>query len=180
LRHKILDELAKVYRQKEAQINPETMRHVERSIMLQALDSHWKNHLAAMDHLREGIHLRGYAQQNPKQEYKRESFLMFKQMLEEVKREVARTLYSIQFRGEEDAAAVEERQRRAAEKEHNKMNFIHTTTSAMPEDKEAAAPEARAAESNEPYVREVAKVGRNDLCPCGSGKKFKQCHGRIN
>lgn len=179
LRHKILDELNKVYQQKEAQITAGTMRHIERSIMLQVLDSHWKNHLAAMDHLREGIHLRGYAQQNPKQEYKRESFLMFKQMLEDVKRDVVRMLYAIQIKTEEDAVAIEEGRRRAVEKEQNKMHFIHASTSAIPEDESKEAKSQEASAINAPYVREMPKVGRNDLCPCGSGKKFKQCHGRL-
>ncbi|EKE00562.1 MAG: hypothetical protein ACD_21C00328G0010 [uncultured bacterium] len=177
LRSRILNDLTEVYRQKEAQISAATMRHIERSIMLQTLDTHWKNHLAAMDHLREGIHLRGYAQQNPKQEYKREAFLMFKQLLEDVKRDVARTLYSIQLRTQEDVEAIEEERRRIAEKEQNKMNFIHASTNALPEG-EAVAVGGEAA-NNEPYVREVPKVGRNDLCPCGSGKKFKQCHGKL-
>lgn len=179
LRHKILDELNQAYQQKEAQITAETMRHIERSIMLQVLDSHWKNHLAAMDHLREGIHLRGYAQQNPKQEYKRESFMMFKQMLEDVKRDVVRMLYAIQLKTEADAVAIEEERRRAAEKEQNKMHFIHASTNAIPEDEDKAAKPGEVSAANAPYLREMPKVGRNDLCPCGSGKKFKQCHGKL-
>lgn len=179
LRHKILSDLNQVYQQKEAQITSETMRHIERSIMLQVLDSHWKNHLAAMDHLREGIHLRGYAQQNPKQEYKRESFLMFKQMLEDVKRDVVRTLYAIQIKTQEDITAIEEERRRLAEKEQNKMHFIHASTNAVSEDKNKEVEAREAVASNEPYVRGIPKVGRNDLCPCGSGKKFKQCHGKL-
>jgi preprotein translocase subunit SecA len=155
----------------------ETMRHIERSIMLQTLDLHWKNHLAAMDQLREGIHLRGYAQQNPKQEYKRESFLMFKQMLEDIKRDVVRTIYSVQIKTEEEARAVEEERQRVAEKEQNKMNFIHASANTMPEGPEAENKESAA--SNDPYVREAPKIGRNDPCHCGSGKKFKQCHGRL-
>lgn len=176
LRHKILSELDDLYRQKEAQITPETMRHIERSIMLQALDSHWKNHLAAMDHLREGIHLRGYAQQNPKQEYKRESFLLFKQMLEDIKRDVLRTLYIVQVKNEDDVEAAEEERRLLAEKEQNKMHFIHASTDS-PLLKEETQ---RSPANNETYVREIPKVGRNDLCPCGSGKKFKHCHGKLN
>ena len=175
LRYKIVDELNKIYRQKEASVNPETLRHIERSIMLQTLDLHWKNHLAAMDHLREGIHLRGYAQQNPKQEYKRESFLMFKQMLEDIKRDVTRTLYAIQIKTEEEIMAIEEERRRVAEAEQNKMNFIHATANTMSED--ATTPEKT--ETNTPYVREKPKVGRNDPCPCGSGKKYKHCHGKL-
>ena len=176
LRYKIIDEINKVYQQKAAQVNPETLRHIERSIMLQTLDLHWKNHLAAMDHLREGIHLRGYAQQNPKQEYKRESFFMFKQMLEDIKRDVTRTLYAIQIKTEEEIAAIEEERRRAAEAEQNKMSFIHAATNAMSED--TKIPED--AEANTPYVREQPKVGRNDSCPCGSGKKYKHCHGKLS
>lgn len=178
LRYKIVDELNKIYLQKESQVNTETLRHIERSIMLQALDLHWKNHLAAMDHLREGIHLRGYAQQNPKQEYKRESFLMFKQMLEDIKRDVARTLYSVQIKTEEEIMAIEEERRRVAEKEQNKMHFIHASTNALPAGEKEADREQ--VESNVTYIRETPKVGRNELCPCGSGKKFKQCHGRLS
>ena len=175
LRHKVINELTEVYHQKEEQVGVDAMRNVERSVMLQLLDVHWKNHLAAMDHLREGIHLRGYAQQNPKQEYKRESFLMFKQVLEDVKRDVAHTLYAIKMQSEEDVKAIEEEQQRAAAREQDKMKFIHADANAVPEENKEEA----AAAANEPYVREIPKVGRNELCPCGSGKKFKQCHGRL-
>jgi preprotein translocase subunit SecA len=106
--------------------------------------------------------------------------MMFKQMLEDVKRDVVRMLYAIQIKTEEDAVVIEEERRRAAEKEQNKMHFIHASTSAIPEgeDKEAKPSEDSAA-TNAPYMREMPKVGRNDLCPCGSGKKFKQCHGKL-
>lgn len=178
LRTKILEELTKVYRQKESSIDPETMRNIEKSIMLQALDSHWKDHLAAMDHLRDGIHLRGYAQQNPKQEYKRESFNMFTRLLEDVKAEVIRTLYTIQVRANEDLAELEEERRQSALKEQNKMHFIHAVANDM-----APSDDGVAASDGEPgvatYVRDMPKVGRNDVCPCGSGKKFKQCHGKL-
>ncbi len=181
LRTKIHEEMTKIYRQKEAQIDQKVMRDMERSIMLQVLDSHWKDHLAAMDHLRDGIHLRGYAQQNPKQEYKRESFLMFTQMLDNVKHDVIRMLYAIRIRTAQDVEAAEEERRKIAEKEQERMSCIHATANAMPtENEEMPEEESKLNDSNIPYVREVAKVGRNDLCPCGSGKKFKQCHGKLN
>ncbi|MDR1057116.1 MAG: preprotein translocase subunit SecA [Coxiellaceae bacterium] len=177
LRSKILDELTQIYRQKESQINPEVMRNIERSIMLQTLDTHWKDHLTAMDHLRDSIHLRGYAQQNPKQEYKRESFNMFTKMLEDIKRDVIHTLYTIQIRTQEDMIEVEEERKRLAEEEQQKMHFVHATSA--PLSGNGALHESKT-ESNVPYVREIPKVGRNDVCPCGSGRKFKHCHGKLN
>ena len=176
LRAKILKELAEVYRKKEAQIDLEAMRNIERSIMLQVLDTNWKDHLASMDHLRDGIHLRGYAQQNPKQEYKREAFHMFTRMLEDVKRGVIQTLYAIQIKSKEDIKEIEEERRRLAEQEQNKMRFVHASTNAVPTN-DLPSPDA---EGKTTYVRETPKVGRNDLCPCGSGKKFKQCHGKLS
>ena len=179
LREKILNLLTNSYRDREARVDHKIMRDIERSIMLQALDSNWKDHLAAMDHLRDGIHLRGYAQQNPKQEYKKEAFNMFAEMLNSVKFEVLKTLHSIQIRSQEDARGIEEERKRTVEKEHMRMNFIHTSAGAI-NDASAEEPSNEPVSSAQPYVRDMAKVGRNDLCPCGSGKKFKQCHGRIN
>lgn len=165
LRQKIITELDQTYKYKEEQLTPDIMRQVERSIMLQTLDLNWKNHLAAMDHLREGIHLRGYAQQNPKQEYKRESFLMFKQMLETVKTDVMLTLYSIKTKSKEELEAEEQYRRLLLEQEQRQMNFLHTSN-----------------DSSETVgnTNKYPKVGRNELCPCGSGKKYKQCHGALS
>ena len=176
LRAKIIEELTEVYHHKEAQVDPKVMRDVERSIMLQILDTNWKDHLAAMDQLRDGIHLRGYAQKNPKQEYKQESFHMFASMLDRVKYDVTKTLYAIQIKGQDDLQEVEEARRRSLEEEQKRMNFIHAQTAAV------AANEAEGSNETDlktPYVRELPKVGRNDLCHCGSGKKFKHCHGKI-
>jgi len=175
LRSKILEQANKVYHEKEAQVNPEVMRNIERSIMLQVLDTNWKDHLASMDHLRDGIHLRGYAQQNPKQEYKKEAFNMFTRMLEDIKRDVIRMLYAIQIKSKEDVMEIEEERRRLAEQEQNKMKFVHAATDAVPANDSIS----QDIEGKTTYVRETPKVGRNDMCPCGSGKKFKQCHGKL-
>ncbi len=182
LRAKIYEELTLAYRQKEAQIDPQVMRNAERSIMLQVLDNHWKEHLAAMDHLRDGIHLRGYAQQNPKQEYKRESFFMFTRMLDSVKREVVKILYAIQIRAKQDIEEAEEERRRVAQAEQNRLNFIHAAATSVPEDENSQGGGAGTREeaAHSPYTRNTPKVGRNDQCPCGSGKKFKQCHGKLS
>ena len=153
------------------------MRQIEKSVMLQQLDMHWKEHLAALDYLRQGIHLRGYAQKNPKQEYKREAFEMFGNMLDQVKHQVISILSKARLRGAADVEAVEE-QRRGTER----MQFRHAAApSAMAATVAAggpAAPEAPAPVA--PYVRAERKVGRNEPCPCGSGKKFKHCHGRLD
>ncbi len=175
LRKRIHDELEKSYKAKEAVAGPEVVRHFEKAVMLQVLDAFWKDHLAAMDYLRQGIHLRGYAQKNPKQEFKREAFELFGQMLSRFKQEVARIVCKVQVRAEEDVQAVEEQRRRSAA-----LQFTHAAPAAalseQPEGGEAAAaPEHPAA----PFVREQPKVGRNEPCPCGSGKKYKQCHGKL-
>ena len=168
LRQKIITELDNIYKHKEEQLTPEIMRQVERSIMLQTLDLNWKHHLAAMDHLREGIHLRGYAQQNPKQEYKRESFLMFKQMLEAVKTDVVLTLYSIRTKTQAELETEEQHRRVLLEQEQQQMRFLHT------------AEDAAVAQSSNNDANKYPKVGRNEVCPCGSGKKYKHCHGVLN
>jgi preprotein translocase subunit SecA len=138
---------------------------------------HWKEHLAAMDHLRQGIGLRSYAQKNPKQEYKREAFEMFGTMLEQVKHDTISILTRIRIQGEQDLDDTEER-RRAAEA----MKFQHAQASALsdaPQGVQSPAGAAPAAPPPEPFKRETRKVGRNEPCPCGSGKKFKQCHGKL-
>ena len=172
LREKILRELEAVYTEKERQAGAETLRHFEKAVMLQVLDSSWKEHLAAMDYLRQGINLRSYAQKNPKQEYKREAFEMFNNMLERIKHDVISVLSKVQVRTESDVAAVEEQRRSKAP-----MEFRHAEASAMA----AEGGEAVAAGEEEPapFVREGRKVGRNEPCPCGSGKKYKQCHGKL-
>ncbi|WP_346992961.1 preprotein translocase subunit SecA [Alteromonas gracilis] len=167
LRERILDEVVNAYKAKEDVVGEQVLRQFEKAVMLQNLDSHWKEHLAAMDHLRQGIHLRGYAQKNPKQEYKRESFELFSQMLEALKVEVITILARVKVQAEEDVQKVEEQRRQA---DDVPKNFEHEETSATPE---------QASDKVRTQVREGAKVGRNDPCPCGSGKKYKQCHGKL-
>ena len=167
LRERILDEVVKAYKAKEDVVGAQVLRQFEKAVMLQNLDSHWKEHLAAMDHLRQGIHLRGYAQKNPKQEYKRESFALFSQMLEALKVEVITILARVKVQAEEDVQKVEEQRRQA---DDVPKNFEHEEASATPE---------QASDKVRTQVREGAKVGRNDPCPCGSGKKYKQCHGKL-
>ena len=174
LRTKILDELVQAYKAKEALAGPQTMRHFEKSVMLQVLDQTWKEHLAAMDYLRQGIHLRGYAQKNPKQEYKREAFEMFTALLDRIKVDVVSLLSKVQVKTESDVQAVDEQRRSSAD-----MQFLHDEASAMQETgDEPAAPLPD--EQAQPFVRDGRKVGRNEPCPCGSGKKFKHCHGKLN
>ncbi len=167
LRERILHEVKEAYRVKEETVGPDVMRQFEKAVMLQNLDSSWKEHLAAMDHLRQGIHLRGYAQKNPKQEYKRESFQLFSEMLENLKVEVINILSKVRVQAESDVEAVEEQRRQADE---GPKNFEHDSPNES---------EDTAASGSKPEVREGPKVGRNDPCPCGSGKKYKQCHGKL-
>ncbi|MBK7794148.1 MAG: preprotein translocase subunit SecA [Betaproteobacteria bacterium] len=158
------------YAGKEAQVGPELMRQFERGLMLQTLDSQWRDHLANLDHLRQGIHLRGYAQKNPKQEYKRESFELFSDMLDRIKQDVVKVVLTVQVRSEQDVQAVEE-----APPVSN-VRYQHADyDEALGAAADADAPPPPPA----PFVRGGEKVGRNDPCPCGSGKKYKQCHGRI-
>jgi len=148
----------------------DNLRHFEKAIMLQTLDSQWKEHLAAMDYLRQGIHLRGYAQKNPKQEYKREAFEMFSAMLESIKHEVIGVLSKVQVQ------MPEEMQR--PEPTAQEFEFKHEEFGGFDEPAAAeAGPEAE--EEHKPYVRPDRKVGRNEPCPCGSGKKYKHCHGKV-
>jgi len=172
LRERILKHFEDAYADKETQVGAGVMREFERAVMLQVLDGHWKEHLAAMDHLRQGIHLRGYAQKDPKQEYKREAFDMFSRMLQEIMRDVLGILSKVEVRAREEVTALEEEQRRraAALPQHE----VHESYSAI----EEAAPPAEEA-TVETVVRRGPKIGRNDPCPCGSGKKYKQCHGRL-
>jgi preprotein translocase subunit SecA len=176
IRDRVLSEVVRLYDEKVATIGEPVMRHFEKAVMLQQLDTHWKEHLAAMDYLRQGIHLRGYAQKNPKQEYKREAFQMFSDMLDRVKHDTVSILSRVQIRTEEEVEALERQRREAA-----KMKFQHAeapaaTASSAP----AAQGRPAAAPPHEPFVRDHPKVGRNESCPCGSGKKYKHCHGRLS
>lgn len=187
LRERIEDEIGKAYQEKESQVGEEVLRHFEKAIMLQTLDGLWKEHLAAMDHLRQGIHLRGYAQKNPKQEYKRESFDLFSDMLETLKTDVIGVLSKVQVRAESEVEAVEEKRRQQAAA--TPMNFQHQA--AGPGSFVGAAAQAGVAEGSQTSaapaspmgvgepMSQVPKVGRNDPCPCGSGKKYKHCHGKL-
>ncbi|GGA85003.1 protein translocase subunit SecA [Arenimonas soli] len=173
----------KLFADKEAQLGDEMMRHLEKHLMLNVLDQNWKEHLARMDYLRQGIHLRGYAQKQPKQEYKRESFELFTEMLDKVKQEVVSLLARVRIRSEEEVAAMEAAERQRAAAQANKMQFQHPETGGYGTEDEAEQAQAMAAQGHgvlAPATREGPKIGRNDPCPCGSGKKYKQCHGKLD
>jgi preprotein translocase subunit SecA len=171
LRERILEEAEKAYQAKEETVGEELMRHFEKAVMLQTLDSQWKEHLAQMDYLRTGINLRGYAQKDPKQEYKRESFSLFTTMLDNIKHEVIRIISRVQVRAPEDVDAVDQQRRQSGD-----VQYQHDDAQKIgQQETEEETPQAA-----QPYTRDGSKVGRNDPCPCGSGKKFKHCHGAIN
>ena len=171
LRERILEEATKLYAHKEELVGKDVLRNFEKAVMLQTLDGLWKEHLAAMDHLRQGIHLRGYAQKNPKQEYKRESFDLFTQMLETLKRDVVSILSRVQVQ-ERDVEAMEEQQRQQAEAAPR--TYTHATA-----ENQLADEDTGGGEGHTTFVRDEQKIGRNDPCPCGSGKKYKHCHGQL-
>ena len=173
LRDRILESAAQAYKDKEARVGEKVLRQFEKAIMLQSLDQHWKEHLAAMDHLRQGIHLRGYAQKNPKQEYKRESYTLFMEMLEALKVDVISVLSKVQVRAEEDVEAVEAQRRKA---DAGPRNYQHESAPASGTD--TGGPSAGATSGQ--VTQAGNKVGRNDPCPCGSGKKYKHCHGKLS
>ena len=176
---RVQDAMAVHFEEKETQLGPETMRSLEKHIMLTVLDKTWKEHLASMDYLRQGIHLRGYAQKQPKQEYKKEAFELFSEMLEKVKREVVTVLARVRIRSEEEVAAMEAEERRIAAAREQQLQFQHQEAGGYSADEEAADVEA-AQLGFSPVTRDGPKVGRNDPCPCGSGKKFKHCHGQLS
>ncbi len=182
LRSRIQNEVARRYEEKEKLIGSEIMRRFERDLMLQILDSHWKDHLAAMDYLRQGINLRSYAQKNPKQEYKREAFAMFEQMLERIKHDVVSFLAKVQVRSEHqlDEMEAHNRQQPTMEYQHAEAgSALHPEAAAQPAAALGGEPAREPAPQQQPYRREGRKIGRNEPCWCGSGKKFKQCHGRL-
>jgi preprotein translocase subunit SecA len=177
LRTRIIDILENNHKEKEVQITKEVLQHFEKSVMLQVLDTSWKEHLAAMDYLRQGIHFRGYAQKDPKQEYKREAFEMFTSLLEHIKYEVIGILFKVQVREEEDVQAIDEQMQAPRE-----MHFEHASVTAL-EDFDNEVPSVSSEEKavpEQPFVRQGEKVGRNDPCTCGSGKKYKHCHGKLD
>jgi len=174
----------KVFEDKEQQVGPELMRQLEKHVMLNVLDQSWKEHLARMDYLRQGIHLRGYAQKQPKQEYKRESFELFGELLDKVKRDLVAMLARVRIRSDDEVAQLEEAERRRQQAEAARLQFQHADSGGYGADEEAAEVERQLAEASgqrvrQPQVREMPKVGRNDPCPCGSTKKFKHCHGQL-
>ncbi|MBV2205940.1 MAG: preprotein translocase subunit SecA [Pseudomonas sp.] len=177
LRERISQMLVEAYREKEELAGADALRTFEKQIVLRVLDDLWKDHLSTMDHLRHGIHLRGYAQKNPKQEYKRESFALFQDLLESIKRDSIRVLSHVQVR-REDPAEEEARLRREAEEMAQRMQFKHEEVSALQQPEEPEQGE-HVAEIAPMPVRTEPKIGRNELCPCGSGKKYKHCHGQV-
>jgi preprotein translocase subunit SecA len=169
LRERVFQAVTNHFEAREAQIGAEVMRHFEKALMLNVLDQKWKDHLASMDYLRQGIHLRGYAQRQPMQEYKREAFEMFTALLENVQHEVIRVLARVQIRAEEDVEAVD-----PGNRAQGQMNFQHADAPTV------TGQQGGGSSAEQPFVREGRKVGRNEPCPCGSGKKFKQCHGMLS
>ncbi len=174
---KLVEHMEADYLRKEAEIGVEDMRRIEKHLMLQILDRHWKEHLASMDHLRQGIHLRGYAQKNPKQEYKKEAFELFQNLLNQIQHELIRVLHSFQVRRDDELERMEQQRQEEARRQAEKMKM---QAAAEPGTESAAGGgEGGAQQSGGTVVREGRKVGRNEPCPCGSGKKYKQCHGKI-
>ncbi|CAK4069336.1 MULTISPECIES: preprotein translocase subunit SecA [Vibrio] len=174
LREKIITTAVEVYKQKEEVVGAQVLRNFEKSVMLQTLDTLWKEHLAAMDHLRQGIHLRGYAQKNPKQEYKRESFELFEGLLDALKSDVITILSKVRVQQQEEVERMEAQRRAQAEEAARRAQAQHAAAENQLADGDESSEGA-----HQPMVREERKVGRNEPCPCGSGKKYKQCHGKI-
>ncbi len=171
IRDRCIEKVQSASEEKESIVGSDLMRMVEKEIMLKQLDTHWKEHLAAMDYLRQGIGLRGYAQKNPKQEYKQEAFMMFSEMLDQVKHDTISMLARIRIQNEQDIQRMEE-QRRAEQS----MDFNKSENNSLLQQSDNNAKK----NNNSPYIRSGKKVGRNDPCPCGSGKKYKQCCGKLN
>jgi preprotein translocase subunit SecA len=181
IRERCIRLIREAYAEKTQSIGAPLMRLVEKEVMLKQLDFHWKEHLGAMDYLRQGVGLRSYAQKNPKQEYKREAFEMFGELLEQVKHDTISILSRVRIQSEQDVQRMEDERRKA-----QALKFKHDEASALAQSQprtigggapsQAAGP---AEPAPEPFVRSGRKVGRNEACPCGSGKKFKQCHGKL-
>ncbi|WP_045767963.1 preprotein translocase subunit SecA [Xanthomonas albilineans] len=177
----VRQEVERHFHEKEEAIGSETMRALEKHIMLTVLDQSWKEHLARMDYLRQGIHLRGYAQKQPKQEYKKEAFELFSEMLEHAKREVVTLLARVRIRSEEEVAALEVQERQQMEAKLSQAQFQHHEAGGYSAEEDAEPPSP--VPNGVPVMqvtRDIPKVGRNDPCPCGSGKKYKHCHGQLN
>ncbi len=174
---KLVESLEQDYERKEAEIGVEDLRRIEKHLMLQILDRHWKEHLASMDHLRQGIHLRGYAQKNPKQEYKKEAFELFQTLLNQIQHELIRVLHSFQVRRDDELERLEQQRQEEAQRQAEKMKMQAVAEPGT--DGTAGASGEREGQQPKTVVRDGRKVGRNEPCPCGSGKKYKQCHGKI-
>ncbi|MBT8123366.1 MAG: SEC-C domain-containing protein [Gammaproteobacteria bacterium] len=175
VRERIHQRVAKLFQEKQDRVGPDIMRRLEKDMMLKVLDNRWKEHLAAMDYLRQGIGLRGYAQKNPKQEYKREAFGMFEEMLEQIKHETISLISRVELPTLEEIKAME-----AAQQVPENIQYQHAQADDIlhPEQQEVV-PKVEEQVKQEPYKRKDKKLGRNDPCHCGSGKKFKQCHGKL-
>jgi len=178
LRERIQQQIKGTYDKKESQVDASVLRQFEKAVMLQTLDALWREHLAAMDYLRQGIHLRGYAQKNPKQEYKRESFELFVELLGRINYQVISVLSKFEVREEKDLEAVEMQRREASQ---FKMQYEHANTGSLGlQQDEAEVTERPASAVVVPFTRDERKIGRNEFCPCGSGKKYKHCHGSLS
>jgi preprotein translocase subunit SecA len=175
LLERVLKAADESYAGKVSVIGKDAFAGFERSVMLQSVDSHWREHLAALDHLRQGIHLRGYAQKNPKQEYKREAFELFGQMLDLIKNEVVRIVMTVRIQSREEIDAAEEE---LSQPHVANVHYQHADFNADAAPEELLAPTA-VSDAPRPMGNALPKVGRNDPCPCGSGKKYKQCHGKL-
>ena len=188
IRERCVKEVQDAYDAKVESIGAPLMRLVEKEVMLKQLDFHWKEHLGAMDYLRQGVGLRSYAQKNPKQEYKREAFEMFGEMLEQVKHDTISILSRVRIQSEQDVQRMEDERRmaKALAFKHDEMSALGQSQprtvggqpQARPPGPDGMQPPA-AAPTPETFVREGRKIGRNEPCPCGSGKKYKQCHGKL-
>ncbi|AVT48093.1 preprotein translocase subunit SecA [Shewanella baltica] len=174
LRERIITAWGDAYKAKEEMVGAQVLRQFEKAVMLQTLDGLWKEHLAAMDHLRQGIHLRGYAQKNPKQEYKRESFELFQQLLNTLKHDVISVLSKVQVQAQSDVEEMEARRREEDAK--IQRDYQHAAAESLV----GGGDEREAVTAQAPMIRDGEKVGRNDPCPCGSGRKYKQCHGKLS
>ena len=176
IRERIHQRVAKLFQEKQDRVGSEIMRRLEKDMMLKVLDNRWKEHLAAMDYLRQGIGLRGYAQKNPKQEYKREAFGMFQEMLEQIKHETISLISRVELPTLEEIKAME-----AAQQVPDNIQYQHAEAEDVlhPEHVQKNAPQPEEQVKQQPFKRTDKKIGRNDPCHCGSGKKFKQCHGKL-
>lgn len=177
LRERIVGLIDASYGEKEAIVGAEAIRRFEKQVMLQVLDNLWKEHLATMDYLRQGIHLRGYGQKNPKQEYKRESFILFQELLRNIKLETIRILSHVKVKQADEVDAMEQERRAQAEAQVRAASYEHAAADSLSDDGNEAE---QAGQPAQPFVRDEKKVGRNEECPCGSGKKYKHCHGKLS